>query len=155
MPTAAGRLDPDDVAGVQLARQFRRLLLAVDEGSTARTVLPAVPAGRRVAPALGEHREAAVLEHAQLAHDAVATAVRSRTAGASPQLPALDAQRVFQLERLDGSRQRVRHRDVDAARAVGVRAGSLAAADGLVVREAVVAEGDVVHRPLPRGAHRE
>jgi hypothetical protein len=50
--TAAGRLDPDDVAGVELARQLRRLLLAVHEGSAGRAVLPAGAARRGVAPAL-------------------------------------------------------------------------------------------------------
>ena len=40
-----------------------------------------------------------------------------------------------------------------AGRAVGVRAGALAAADRLVVGEAVVAEDDVVHRPLTLRGH--
>ena len=106
-----------------------------------------------MAAPLGEHREPAVLEDAQLADDAVAASVHARAARAEPQLPALDPQRVLQLERLDGRRQRVRHGDVDAARAVGIRTGALTAAHRLVVREAVVAEREVVHRPLARGGH--
>ena len=84
VPAAARGLDADDVAGVQLARQLRRLLLAVDEGSAARAVLPAGAARRGVASALGEHREPAVLEHAQLAHDAVAAAMRARRRPSRP-----------------------------------------------------------------------
>src|SRR4029077_7132781 len=42
---------------------------------------------------------------------------------------------------------------MDAAGSVRARAGALAAADGLVVREPVTAEGEVVHRPLALGGH--
>ena len=77
-----------------------------------------------------------------------------RAAGAEPQPVALDAQRVLQLERLDRRGERVRHRDVDARWPVRVGARALAAADRLVVREALVAERDVVHRPLPLGRAR-
>ena len=54
---------------------------------------PAAPFGAWRA-ALREHGEPAVLEDAQLAHDAVAAAVRARAARALAQLPALDAQRI-------------------------------------------------------------
>jgi len=74
---ATGRLDPDDVARPEPSRHLRRLLLPVHERPSGRTVGAAVRAARRPGPALGEHREAAVLEHAQLAHDAVAAAVRA------------------------------------------------------------------------------
>src|SRR5207248_3124637 len=63
-------------------------------------------------------------------------------------LVPLDPDRIGELERLGRRRERVRHRDVYRRRAVAVGAGALAAADRLVVGEAVVAEGDVVHRPL-------
>ena len=75
-------------------------------------------------------------------------------ARAEPERVPLDAQRVGELERLGRRRERVRHRDVHARRAVGVRARALAAADRLVVGEAVVAEDDVVHRPLALRRHR-
>src|SRR5213076_3180999 len=78
-----------------------------------------------------------------------AAAVRAGAARAFTQLPALDAQGIGELERLDRRDERVRHRDVDGRRPVGVSARALAAADRLVVREAVAAEGDVVHRALP------
>src|SRR2546427_622703 len=58
------------------------------------------------------------------------------------------SKRVLELERLDRSREGVRHRHVHAAWPVSRRAGALTAADRLVVGEAVVAEGHVVHRPL-------
>ena len=51
-----------------------------------------------------------------------------------------------------GRVQRVAHRHVHAARPVGVRARALAAAERLVVGEALVAERQVVHRPLALGA---
>ena len=56
-------------------------------------------------------------------------------ARAAAQRVVLDAQRELQLERLDRRVERVRHRDVDAARAVGAGARALAAAERLVVRE--------------------
>ncbi len=73
---------------------------------------------------------------------------RPGAARIAPQLVALDAERVGELECLDGSVERVRHRHVDRRGAAGVRAGALPSPDGLVVREAVVSEDDVVHRPL-------
>ena len=75
--------------------------------------------------------------------------MRSGTARSEPQAVALDAQRVLELEGLHRGRQGVRHRHVHAARAVGVGARALSAADRLVVREALVPERDVVHRSLP------
>ncbi len=84
----------------------------------------------------------------QLAHDAVAAAVTARAARAAAQRVLDDAQRELALERLDRRVQRVAHRDVHAARPVGVRARALAAAERLVVGEALVAEREVVHRAL-------
>src|SRR5205823_7442372 len=110
VPAAARRLDPDDVTRTQLARQFRRLLLAVHEGSAGRAVGPAAAARRRVAAALREHREPAILEDAELAHDAVAAPIGASAARAQPQLPAPDQQWVLELDRLGRRRARVRHR---------------------------------------------
>src|SRR2546426_485587 len=70
------------------------------------------------------------------------------TAGSASQRVAPYSQRILELERLDGGRERVRHRHVHAARPVRRRARPLAATDRLVVGEAVVAERHVVHRPL-------
>jgi hypothetical protein len=71
------------------------------------------------------------------------------SARSEPQSVALDAQRILELERLDRCGQRVRHGDVHTARPIRIRTGALTPADRLVVREALVAEGDVVHRALP------
>jgi hypothetical protein len=101
-----------------------------------------------MAAPLADDREAAGLEGPQLADDAVAATMPARPAGAEPQGISLDADRVGELERLGWGRERVRHRDVHRRRTVGIRAGALTAADRLVVREVVAAEGDVVHRPL-------
>ena len=98
--------------------------------------LAAAGARRGVAAALGDQRVGHRRERLELAHDAVAAAMRARAARAAADRVARDAQRELELERLDGRVERVRHRDVDAARAVGVRAGALAAAERLVVREA-------------------
>ena len=136
----------------QATGRLRRQLLAVEQVAPARAGLAAVGAGRRVAAALGEQRVAHRRERLELAHDPVAAAVLAVAAGAAPQRVAHDAQRELQLERLDRRVERVRHRDVHAARAVGVRAGALAAAERLVVGEVVGAEREVVHRALAERA---
>ena len=56
-------------------------------------------------------------------------------AAAAAQRKLAHPQRELGLERLDRGVERVRHRHVDGARPVGVRAGALAAADRLVVGE--------------------
>src|SRR5918992_2706017 len=151
--TACRCLDRDDIAGGEVARHLRRQRFAVEEVATRCARGAAALALRRLRAALADDREPAVLEHAEFADDAVAAAVASSAARPEPERVALDAKRVLQLERLDRSRQRVRHRDVDTARAVGLRTGTLAAADRFVVREAVVPEGHVVHRALPLPRH--
>src|SRR3712207_9307552 len=65
---------------------------------------------RRPRAALADDRQAAVLEHAELPHDAVAAAVTSASTGARTQPVAPDAQRVLQLQRFHGRRERIRHR---------------------------------------------
>src|SRR5689334_17915461 len=96
---AARRLDRDDVAGGDVTGQLRGGGLAVDEVAAGGAGCSTPLAPRCVHAALADDREAAVLEHAQLAHDAVATAVRAAAAGAEPQPVALDPERVLQLER--------------------------------------------------------
>jgi hypothetical protein len=53
--TAARRLDPDEITGVELPGQLRGLLLPVYQRPAARAVLPFGPARRRVAAPLGEN----------------------------------------------------------------------------------------------------
>ena len=139
--------------GFEVEVRDRGKLLAVQEAPPGQAVLAAPRAARRERAALGEEREAARLEDAQLADDAVAAAVAPGSARSAPELVALDAERVRELERLGRRVERVRHRDVDARRPVRVRAGALAAADRLVVREAVVSEDGVVHRALALRGH--
>ena len=109
---------------------------------------PPCGAARGMAPALGDQREGHVRQRFELAHDAVAAAMAPGAPGAAAQRVLEDAQRKLPLERLDRRVERVAHRDVHAARSVGVRAGALAAAERLVVGEARVAEREVVHRAL-------
>ena len=90
-------------------------------------------------PALGDQREAHLAQRLQLAHDALAAAVRARAPRAAAQRVASDAHRKLTLERLNRGVEGVAHRDVHAARAVRVRTGALAAAERLVVAEALVA----------------
>ena len=145
-------LDSQAIAGAERTGGLRRQLVAVQQVAAALAVRAAVGAGRRVPAALGEQRVAHVGQRLDLAHDAVAAAVLA-VAAAAPAQRVLDrAQRELQLERLDRRVQRVRHRDVDRARPVRVGAGALAAADRLVVGEVVVAERQVVHRPLAERA---
>src|ERR1700704_3776641 len=90
-----------------------------------------------------------MLQDTQFAYDAVAATVQAGPAGSRPERVALDAERIRELERLDRCVERVRHCDVEAARPIRVRTSPLTAADRLVVREALVAEDDVVHGALP------
>src|SRR5918994_7296692 len=140
MPATSRCLDPQPLSGAQLAARLRLQLLAVEEVAAPLARLAAVRARRGVAAALGQQGIAHVGESLDLAHDAVAAAVRPGAARLAPQRVLDDAQRELELERLDRRVERVRHRDVHAARAVGVRAGALAAAERLVVGEGVVAE---------------
>ena len=73
---------------------------------------------------------------------------RPGAARAAPELVALDAEGIRELEGLHRRVERVRHRHVDGRGAASTRAGALPAPAGLVVGEAVVSEDDVVHRPL-------
>ena len=108
---------------------------------------------RRMAASVTEDGETTGVQHANLANDTVAATVRAGAAGAGAEHVALDAQRVGELERLDGRVERVRHRDVDAGRPVRRPARALAAADRLVVRPLLGAERRVVHRALPLRRH--
>ena len=97
---------------------------------------PSAPRGR-VAAALGDQREASSRSSASSSRT-TPSPPRWRPAPPEPRRSAYSthAQREFALERLDRRVQRVAHRDVHAARPVGVRARALAAAERLVVGEA-------------------
>jgi hypothetical protein len=114
---------------------------------------------RAVAPALGDQREAHLRERFQLAHHSVAATVASLAPRAAPQRVFNDSQRKFALEGLDRGVERVAHRHVHRAGAVGVGAGALATPERLVVGERRAPERQVVHRALalgvPEGAEDE
>src|SRR5262249_20933126 len=154
VPTATAGLDRDDVSRPQVDGRLRWKLATVEEVAARRAVLAPVAAARRALAPLAQDREPAVLERAQLADDAVAAAMRAAATATETQRVALDTERVRELQRLDRSRQRVRHRDVHARRPVRIPACALAAADRLVVGEAVVPDRDVVHRALTLRGHR-
>src|SRR5688572_11457231 len=81
MAASSRGLDPQAHARPQATRRLRGQLLAVEQVAPARAGLAPVRAARRVAPALGEQREAHLVERLQLAHDAVAAAVAAGAAG--------------------------------------------------------------------------
>src|SRR5207342_2423970 len=150
---AARRLDPDEISRGEVARDLRGNLLAVQEIAPEGSRLAAPCALRCPCAALADERQAARIEHVQLPNDPLAAAVTPTPPGAEPQLVPLDPERVAELERLGGRRERVRHRDVNPRRAVRVGACALASSYRLVVGEAVVAESEVVHGPLPLRGH--
>src|SRR6266545_7022727 len=98
----SGRLDPQPVSGAEGAGRLRRQLVPVQEVPTRRAGLAALRAGRSVAAALGDEREAHLVECLELADDAVAAALPSRPAGAPPERVPDRPQRELELERLDG-----------------------------------------------------
>src|SRR4051812_29875624 len=148
VPTAARRLEPQALAGAQRPGSLRLELVALEQRATRRAGLAAVGPRGRMAAALGEDREGHLLERLGFADHAIAAAVAARAAAAPAHRVLGHPQRELEFERLDRCVERVRHGDVDRARAVGVRARALTAAQRLVVGEVLVAEGDVVHRPL-------
>ena len=149
MSATSGGLDSQPVAGPEGARRLRRQLLAVQRGS-----YPARRARRPRRPG-GACRRRSVISEKRISASASSSRTtpspprwRAGAARAAPQRVLDGPQRELQLERLDRRVERVRHRHVHGARAVGVRAGALAAAERLVVGEVVVAEREVVHRAL-------
>src|SRR4051794_16920977 len=149
VPTATGRLDRDDIARSERSRDLGGQRLSVQSIAPLGAGLSPSLALRRMRPAFADDRKPAVLQHAYLTHDSVAAAVLPGSAGSEAQSVALHAERILKLERLDWRRQGVRHGDVHPARPVRIRTRALPPADRLVIREALVAEGDIVHRALP------
>src|SRR5512132_1000409 len=79
-----GGFDPNDVAGLRVARHLGRQLFAVEQVAAGRTRRAALSALRRMAPPLADDREAAGLEDPQFADDAVAATMPARATGAEP-----------------------------------------------------------------------
>src|SRR5258708_19622621 len=149
VPAAAGGLDPEPVTGSQATDGLAGQRCAVEQIASGRAIRATGSTARTVAASLADQGESHRLQRLDLAHDTVAAAVRTGAAGAAPQLVAHDAQRIGALERFDRGVERVAHRDVDAARPVGVRARALAAAERLVVGKALLAHPQAVHPSLP------
>ena len=152
MAASSGGLEPEPVTDAQATCRLGAQLLAVEQVAPRCAGLSAVGARRGVTPALGDERVLHLRERLDLADDAVAPVVAPGAAAAAPARVLDDAQRELDLQRLDRRVERVGHRDVHGAGAVGVRAGALAAAERLVVGEVGVAEREVVHRPLAERA---
>src|SRR5207247_10035621 len=120
----------------------------VQEVAARRARRAAARPGGRVRSALRDDGGPARLERFELPYDALAAAVRTCAARVEAKRVPAHPERIRELERLGRCGERVRHRHVYAGGPVGARARALAAADRLVVGEALVPEGEVVHRPL-------
>src|SRR5512140_918947 len=83
--TTAGRLDPDEVARLEVAGRLRRQRLTVQEVPAGGARLRAQASLRRVPTTLAYDREAARLERAHFANNAVAAMVAPCAAGAEAQ----------------------------------------------------------------------
>src|SRR5688572_30615183 len=101
MPATSRCLDPQPLTGAQAAARLRLQLLAVEQVAAPLARLPARRARRGVAAALGQQGVAHVLQRLDLAHDALAAAVRAASTGVAAQRVADHAQRELELERLD------------------------------------------------------
>src|SRR5438067_13102952 len=77
---SAWRLDADDIADLEVPRDFARELLPVQQVARRRSGLSAARPPRRARAPLADERKTARLEHPQLAHDAVAAAVPAGSA---------------------------------------------------------------------------
>src|SRR5438477_162477 len=116
------------VAAGGIARGLRRERLAVQEVAARRARLPAALAPRGTNASLADEREPTGLQRLQLAHDPVAAMPPPGPAGPESKRVTPYSERVLELERLDRSREGVRHRHVHAAWPVRPWAGTLTAA---------------------------
>src|SRR5258708_1205723 len=152
-----GRFDAQPLPGRQRPGGLARELPAVEQVTAGQSVGAAPRPPGAVTAALGDQGEGHLPQRLELPHHAVAASPGPCSSGSAPPRVLEGAQREFPLERLDRGVQRVAHRHVHPARAVGIRAGSLAPAERLVVGEALVSHAHVVHRALPlrhpEGAH--
>src|SRR5690242_10012195 len=107
---AARRLDSQPVAGLQRARRLRRQLVAVQQVAAGLSRRAAGGARRRMAAALGDQREAHLVERLELTLDAIPAAELAGAARPAPDRVLDGAQRELQLQRLDRRVQCVAHR---------------------------------------------
>src|SRR5262245_10360456 len=103
----SGGLDAQPVSGAERARRLRRQLVPVQQVPTRRARLAALGAGRGVAAALRDQREAHLVERLELAGDAVAAAVAAGAPRAVAARVRNRPQRELELERLDRGVERV------------------------------------------------
>jgi len=157
---AAGRLDAEDVSGLDVDLELAR---QVDDGPVGSDqAVPSRLAGAAPGQAVGG-RLSAVRDEADpgrgqeldFPDHSVAAPVAALAAGAPPNRVSPDADGEQALDGLDGRVHRVRHVGVDGALAVAVGAGAGPAADGLVEGKGPAlkdaSKGQVVHRPLGGG----
>ena len=97
---------------------------------------------------VGQHRELHLLQEPDAAQGAVATPPASGPAAAAIHPEALQHHRIAPLQDLRIGQASIGHVGVHRGGAVVTGTGPRPAADRLVVLVAVVAEQDVVHRPL-------
>src|SRR5262249_49520487 len=109
---------------------------------------PAIAAPWGVTAALADQAEAGRRQRLDLSHQPVAATSSAAAAAVAAQRELADTQGELGLQRLDRRVEGVRHRHVDGARSLGVGAGALAAAEGLVIGEPLAGEREVVHRAL-------
>ena len=115
----------------------------------------AMCAPRCAGASLGDERHHCVLEHLELALDAVATGMLTRATGPRSQGVPAHTHRKLAFERLDRGVRGVRHPGVHSVHARGPRPATLATTERLVVhpsgRATGRSDGHVVHRSLARG----
>src|SRR5205085_13924 len=114
-PAAAGRLDAQDIAGLQIEGELAGqigLLSVTDEAVAAQgTGLAAGKAPGGAAAALGEDRDGDGREEAQVAAQALAAGMEAGAARAAAERVALDADGKGVLEGFDGGVAGVGHMD--------------------------------------------
>src|SRR5258706_3941693 len=140
--------DAHALAGGDVERSLAADVAALVRVLAARARGPAAQPERLELPALGEDRHAHRLEKLELAHQPVAAAPRAGAARGTAQGELEHAHPEAALQDLRVGDARVGHVRVHARRAREARPRARAAADRLVVTEALVAEGEVVHRAL-------
>ena len=107
-------------------------------------------AARRHTPAVGENVGAHRLEEGHRADHAVAAAVRALPARAAADRELVEPHRQPRLEDFRIGQAAVGHVRLHRARPVMIGPGARTAGDRLVILVALVAEGEIVHRPLAR-----
>src|SRR5947208_16193155 len=99
--SAAGRFETQALALAQRPGGLARKRPPVERVAPAGAGLPPRRAGRAMAAALGDEREAHLLERFELAHHAIAATMAPVAARAAPHGVAHHAQGKFALQRLD------------------------------------------------------